>query len=429
MVRKGTGKPAGGIPRGVASEGIPLLSYGFRPFFLAAGIFAPLAMVLWLGALIAGWDIGGAAYGPLNWHAHEMLFGYSTGALTGFLLTTIPNWTGRLPVSGIPLLGITLLWLAGRLAMAAPDVLGLIPTTAIDSAFLPVILLVALREIIAGKNWRNLKIMMGLGALAAINIASHVAAALGSDPALFFRAAIAVYVCLIALVGGRIVPSFTRNWLVKAGAKNLPAPSDRYDATSIILLVAAMACWTILPDSPPSAALAALAALLHVVRLARWRGAHAIAEPMLAVLHVGYAFVPLGLVAMSLSALGSMSLISALHLLTVGAIGNMTLAVMTRATMGHTGRPLRATKVTVAAFVAVFVAAAIRPLAEMAPDYYFLVLGTSGGAWIVAFLLFCAEFGPMLLGPKLQISPARPVKTVASSADAASQVPLARSRN
>ena len=401
-------KPTGSIPRGIASDGTPLLSYGFRPFFLGAGFFAPLAMILWLGALIGGWEIGGSSYGPVNWHAHEMLFGYTTAALTGFLLTTIPNWTGRLPVSGGPLLALALLWLAGRVTMAAPDVLGSGISAAVDSAFLPVILLIALREIVAGKNWRNLKIIAGLGALAGINIASHAAVAFGGEPVLFYRAAIAVYICLIGLVGGRIVPSFTRNWLVKAAAKHLPAPFDRFDATAMIALILAAICWTILPNSPLTAALAAVACGLHFVRLLRWRGANAIAEPILVVLHVGYAFVPIGLAAVSASALGWITTVSALHLLTVGAIGNMTLAVMTRATMGHTGRPIQASKLTVAAFVAVFVAAAIRPLAELAPDYYFIVLGTSGGAWIVAFLLFCIEFGPMLLGPKLQVSPSRP---------------------
>lgn len=424
MVHKATGKPAGGIPRGVAAEGISLFSYGFRPFFLAAGVFAPLAMLVWIGALIAGWDIGGVSYGPGNWHAHEMLFGYATAVLTGFLLTTIPNWTGRLPVSGPPLLGIALLWLAGRLTMTAPDVLGVIPSAVIESAFLPAILLIALREIISGKNWRNLKVIAGLGALAGINIASHIAIALAADPAPFFRAAIGVYVCLIALVGGRIVPSFTRNWLVKAGARNLPTPFDRYDATSLIVLVVTMTCWTIVPASLLSAGLAALAAVLHAVRLARWRGFTSVREPMVLVLHVGYAFIPAGLAAVSLASLGWISVISTLHLFTVGAIGNMTLAVMTRATMGHTGRPIRATKVTVMAFAAILIAAAIRPLAELQPDSYYLVLGISGGAWIVAFTLFCFQYGPMLLGPKLQLTSARP-----ASAKAASEAALERLRN
>lgn len=419
-------RPAGGISRGVGTAGIPLLSYGFRPFFLAAGVFAPLAMVGWLGSLIGGWELGGSSYGPVAWHAHEMLFGYTAAALTGFLLTTIPNWTGRLPVAGTPLLALVLLWLAGRVVMAAPDVLGSTLSAVIDAAFLPVILLMALREIAAGKNWRNLKIVAGLAALSAINIGTHVAVAIASDPGAFHRAAIAVYLCLIALIGGRIVPSFTRNWLAKVGASRVPAPFGRYDAAAMIVLVVTAVCWTAQPDAPLAAGLAASAAALHLIRLWRWRGLDAIAEPMLLVLHVGYLFVPLGLAAVSLAALGAPSTISALHLLTVGAIGTMTLAVMTRATMGHTGRPIHASKLTATAFVAIVVAAATRPVADLIPDHYIPLLAISGGAWIFAFLLFCIDYAPMLLGPKQPIRAQQERKNV--ERQAASETAPARSQ-
>ncbi len=363
-------------------------------------------MCIWLGAILAGWEIGGSSYGPVNWHAHEMLFGYTAAALTGFLLTTIPNWTGRLPVSGNALVAIGLLWLAGRIVMAAPGLVGQGPSAAVDSAFLLVILAVAAREIVAGHNWRNLKVVAALALLAATNAAFHLAVATGADPAPVLRAAIAIYVCLIALVGGRIIPSFTRNWLVRAGAARLPAPFDRFDAASMIVLFLAMLCWTILPETIAAAALTAIASLLHFYRLLRWRGAAAVRDAMVAVLHVGYLFLPLGLLALSASALGWMSVISGLHLLTVGAIGNMTLAVMTRATMGHTGRPIRASRVTIVAFAAIFAAAIIRPLAEIAPDLYFPILAASGCAWIVAFILFGLEVGPMLLRAR-QSPPAR----------------------
>jgi uncharacterized protein involved in response to NO len=387
---------AGVVGVGAAMAAI-LLDLGLG-LLAASGVFALVAII----ALAGGWEVGGSSYGPVAWHAHEMLFGYTAAALTGFLLTTIPNWTGRLPVAGAPLLAIVLLWLAGRIVMAAPDLLGQGSSAVIDGAFLPVILLMALREIIAGKNWRNLKIVAGLGALSAINIGTHVAIAVAWDPTVFHRAAIAVYICLIALVGGRIVPSFTRNWLAKAGVRHLPAPFGRYDATAMIVLVVTAVCWTAQPQAPLAAGLAALSAALHLVRLWRWRGLDAVAEPMLLVLHVGYLFVPLGLAAVGLAALGALSMISALHLLTVGAIGIMTLAVMTRATMGHTGRPIQASKVTVAAFVAIVIAAAIRPVADLLPHQYIPLLAISGSAWIIAYLLFCIDYAPMLLGPKAQ---------------------------
>ena len=159
----GEARRRGGIPRGLATDGPALLSYGFRPFFLGAGLFAIVAMALWIGALTEGWEVGGATYGALYWHAHEMLFGYSTAALAGFMLTAIPNWTGRLPVSGRPLLAIVLLWLAGRIVMLSPEAFGLYPAVVIEAAFVPVLAAIAGREIISGRNWKNLKILARTG--------------------------------------------------------------------------------------------------------------------------------------------------------------------------------------------------------------------------------------------------------------------------
>ncbi|RYE10511.1 MAG: short-chain dehydrogenase [Hyphomicrobiales bacterium] len=400
MTEHSADKRSGGIPRGIATDGPAVLSYGFRPFFLVAGIFALIAMPLWIAALVLGWPIGGALYGPVWWHGHEMLFGYAVAPLAGFLLTTIPNWTGRLPVSGIPLLGLVALWAAGRFAMAFPDGLGIWLTATLDGAFLPVFAVICAREIIAGKNWKNLKVAAVLSVLALINLGFHLAVATGGDASLLFRAGIAVFVVLIGIVGGRIVPSFTRNWLVKQGAVRLPIPFGRYDVAAMVVLIAALSCWTVLPHGLLTAALAAVAALAHAYRLLRWRGLAAAREPMLAVLHLGYGFVPAGLVAIGLAALDLINGTSALHILTVGAISNMTLAVMTRATLGHTGRPINASPVTLVAFAALFLAAAVRPFAEIAPDHYLLVLGLSGIAWMIAFSLYTIEYGAMLLRPR-----------------------------
>jgi uncharacterized protein involved in response to NO len=393
-------KRSGNIPRGIATDGLPLLSYGFRPFFLAAGLFALIAMSLWLGAVFGGWSVGGSSYGAVLWHAHEMLFGYTTAALAGFLLTTIPNWTGRLPVSGAPLLGLILLWTAGRLVMAAPDLLGGTISAVIDGAFLPVLLFTATREIVVGKRGKNLKVVVALALLTAINIGFHAAVLSGSDTASWVRATIAVYISLVGLVGGRIIPSFTRNWLARIQAERLPAPFGGFDICVMIVLVVALGTWTMAPHWPLTPWFTAIAASAHVARLLRWRGTAARDEPMVVVLHLGYAFIPTGLVALTLAELGLISSVSAVHLLTVGGIAGMTLAVMTRATRGHTGRPIRASKLTLILFAAIFVAAAIRPLAEMLPDLYFVILGTSGTAWMAAFSLFTVEYGAMLVQAK-----------------------------
>lgn len=389
------------VPRGIARSGPPVLSYGFRPFFLLAGIFAIAAMVGWIGALIAGWEIGGD-YGMLNWHAHEMLFGYTSAALAGYMLTAIPNWTGRLPVSGLPLLGLVAVWLVGRLVMAAPGVIGLPLSMLVEACFLPLMAAIAATEIIAGKNWKNLKILAGLSALSLVNIAFHVSVAFNGVALEASRAGVAIYVMLIAVVGGRIVPSFTRNWLAKAGSPLLPAPFGRFDIVATAWLLVALALWVVFPETIVTACSAVVAAILHAVRLARWHGQRTVDEPLLLALHVGYAFIPLGMLSVALASLGWIANASALHVLTVGAIAGMTFAVMTRASLGDTGRALTATPRTSVAYLALTLSAVLRPFAELIPSQYHLLLSLSGACWLIAFGLFVLEFGPMLVSPRLK---------------------------
>jgi uncharacterized protein involved in response to NO len=383
------------VPRGIAREGAAILSYGFRPFFLLAGVFALAAMVVWIGALEGVWGVGGAA-GPVQWHAHEMLFGYTSAALAGFVLTAIPNWTGRLPVSGMPLLAVVLVWVAGRITMAVPDLAGPAITGAIDASFMPLLALIAGREIIAGRNWRNLKVLAGLTALSAANIAYHLAPLLGLDVSTVFRFTTGVYVALIALVGGRVVPSFTRNWLVKAGRSQLPTPFGSFDTAAVVVLLAALLLWAVVPAEPVTAVACGVAALLHAARLWRWRGWQTIEEPLVLTLHTAYAFVPIGLVGLSLAAMGWLSNAAALHVLTVGAIGGMTVAIMTRASLGHCGRALTASACTSLIYLALLLSAVIRPFAEVLPEAYHLLLTASGGLWIAAFTGFVGEYGPIL---------------------------------
>lgn len=385
------------IPRGIARSGPVLLSYGFRPFFLGAGVFALVSMVTWMGALGLGWEVGGS-YGILNWHAHEMLFGYMTAALAGFMLTAVPNWTGRLPVSGTPLLALVLLWLAGRLCMAFPDLVGLPVAIILDALFLFALALVASIEIMAGRNWKNLKILFGLFALFLANLHFHGSVLLTGSGVDAVRPGVSVYLMLIALVGGRIIPSFSRNWLVKAGRSPLPSPFGRFDTLALALLLVALVAWSIWPAGWPIATLCWLAALAQAARLLRWRGHAVLDEPMLLALHVAYAFIPIGLVGSGLAALGVLSSPSALHLLLVGALGGMTLAVMMRASLGHTGRPPVANTMRSVALLALALSAVIRPFAEILPDDYHLILVAAGTLWCLAYGLYCIEFVPILGG-------------------------------
>jgi uncharacterized protein involved in response to NO len=233
------------------------------------------------------------------------------------------------------------------------------------------------------------------------NIATHVMVLAGKDPLPALRFGLAIYIVLISLIGGRIIPSFTRNWLVKAGAVKLPHPADRLDRCAIGVTLLALLVWVGWPEGVTTAGLAGLAALLQLARLTRWRGWATAGERLLLVLHIAYLFLPAGLFGIAAAALGWLAPASSLHILTVGVVGLMTHAVMTRATRGHTGRPLTASFLTTAIYGAVLIAAVSRPLAEMVPQYYQELLDLSGGAWIIAFLLFLAEYGPMLVSRRL----------------------------
>lgn len=385
------------VPRGVLSTGPAILSYGFRPFFLLAATFALLDMILWLGALMGEWPVGGAA-GPIAWHAHEMLFGYGAAALSGFILTAVPNWTARLPVAGRPLLALVGLWLAGRLAMLVPASIGEATAAAIDGLYLPVLAALIAREVIAGRNTQNLRVAAAIGALTLLNLAFHATTLLSLDDGAVLRATVGIFSLLISLIGGRIIPSFTRNYLARMGAARLPAPIDRFDRMSLAVVVIAVAAWAIAPETWGTAVLAGAAGLSQAFRLSRWRTIAALGEPLLAMLHIAFAFIALGWLAVALSALGVIATASAVHMLTVGGIGAMTMAVMMRATRAHTGRPVEASPLGIGAFGCLLLAAVLRPAAEIFPEGYHTILTASAVAWMAAFALFLAEHAPMLLG-------------------------------
>lgn len=394
----------GAIPRGIAASGPAILSYGFRPFFLAAGLWAVAAMALWVGALTMGWPIGGS-YGPVNWHAHEMVFGYTGAALAGFMLTAIPNWTGRLPVSGLPLLGLVLVWLAGRIALLFPDFISLEAALVIEGLFFPLLFFVALREIVAGRNWKNLKIVLALAVLSVANGWFHLAVVWGESAASAGRLGVASWVMLIALVGGRIIPSFTRNWLAKQGSTKLPAPFGLFDQLALVHTLVALVFWVAAPHHWLTGILCAVAGVWQVLRLARWRGWLTVREPIVFILHIAYGFLALGLIGLASVSWGLMTEASAVHVLTIGTIGGMTLAVMTRAALGHTGRPIVASPLTVSAYHYLCLATLARPMVDVFPQHYYLVFAISGLLWLMAFIAFLARYTPILVMPRLPKTP------------------------
>ena len=386
----------GGIPRGLSRTGPILFSYGFRPFFLGGAAWAVIAMAIWIAAISGRIDIGGD-YGAVGWHAHEMLFGFATAVLAGFLLTAVPNWTGRLPVSGWPLAWLFALWCLGRIAMLFPDLIGIMPAAAIDFLFLPTLLFICIREIVAGRKWRDLKIVGGLLALTVANLCFHYETIIEGGPDVASRLAVAAYVVLVVIVGGRMIPSFTRNWLNRFGRTDFPVPYNSFDTATIVFSVVALASWVIAPEEAVTGGLALFAAILQTARLVRWRGWTTFPEPLVTVLHAAYAFVPLGFAAIGAAAFGLMDQVSAMHVLTIGTIATMMLAVMTRATRGHTGRELTASRTTSIAYAALILCALTRPLGALAPDYTHIVYAASALLWLAAFGLYLVEYGPMLV--------------------------------
>ncbi len=382
-------------------SGPAILTYGFRPFFLGGAIWAALAMALWVFMLTGRISLP-TAWDPVGWHAHEFLFGYLGAVAAGFLLTAVPNWTGRLPIVGWPLGSLFALWLLGRLAVLISEGLPAAAVAVADLAFPLTLAAVITREIVRGRNWRNLIVLVMLAVLIAGNAIFHWEAARGDDAARGYglRLGLAAAILMIAVIGGRIVPSFTRNWLVKRGPGRLPVPPMQpFDKLALMALVGALLLWVVLPSTAASGAALIAAAGLHFWRLARWAGARTWTEPLVLVLHAGYAFVPLGALMLGAAILrpDAVDPAAAQHLWMAGAIGLMTLAVMTRATLGHTGRALTAGRGTQAIYVTLTLAAAFRLLGAALPTFAGTLHALSGLAWIAAFGGFCAVYGPGLL--------------------------------
>ncbi len=396
-----TPSPSAAAAPPVAHQGPAALSYGFRPFFLLAALWSVLALVVWLLAFAGRLSIP-SALDPLNWHAHEMLFGFAAAAVAGFVLTAVANWTGRPPVRGRVLLFLVLLWLAARLAVLASLLVGGAIAAALDLAFLAALALMVGREIAAARNWRNLPVVVAIAALiVADGLFFREALRPGGDPLMAARLAIAILVWLITLIGGRIIPTFTRNWLVKQGEGKLPAPFDRFDQITLVATPLALAAWVAAPDAALTGVASGVVAVANLVRLARWRGERTGREPLVWILHLAYLWIPVGLALIAAHPfIAAVPATTGVHALTAGAIGAMILAVMTRASLGHTGRALHAGPGTTLIYAAVLLAGAGRVVATLLPGQTDALLIASGAGWVLAFGLFVALYARPLLTPR-----------------------------
>lgn len=377
--------------------GWPLFANSFRPFFLFAAIQAGLSILVWLPMFYGELSVT-SAFAPRDWHVHEMLYGFLPAVVTGFLFTAIPNWTGRLPIQGASLCALLVVWLAGRVAVVLSAEIGWASALVVDAAFLALVVASAMREIIAGRNWRNLPVVVLALVLLAGNVAFHLEARVAGAADVSIRIGIGVVVLLISLIGGRIIPSFTRNWLVKFNPGRLPVPFGRFDGMVVGASALALIAWIVVPLNMMTGVAMAVVGLLHLWRLARWAGDRTSRERLLVILHVGYAFVSLGFLLNALSGFGTLPPSAGIHAWMTGAAGIMTLAVMTRASLGHTGQALTASPATQAIYVAIVVAALARVAAVVLPVHGNALLHIAACGWIVAFLGFATAFGPLLAG-------------------------------
>jgi uncharacterized protein involved in response to NO len=372
-------------------------SFAFRPFFFCGALFAGIAIPAWAALFTGRLVIAGD---PMRWHAQEMLFGFLGAVIGGFLLTAIPNWTGRLPVSGAPLAGLLALWLLGRIGavLQATGVIGPELGIVLELLYWLALSGAAFREIIAGSNTRNLPVVAMIAAFALADVVTFLPDWTPVAPMLGVHLAIALAATLISLIGGRITPSFTRNWLAKGKGEPFPAPFGLIDKAAVAATLIAMLAWAFWPEAAWAGGLLLLAALIQAVRLARWQGQRTLGEPLVVILHLGYLWLVVGLLALGASAIAPERIMAtaALHALTAGAVGTMTLAVMTRATLGHTGRALAADLGTRVIYLLVILGAALRVVAPWLPTDYPETVGLAGMLWAGAFLLFALKYGPYL---------------------------------
>lgn len=382
------------------AQGFAFLSYGFRPFFLAGAIYSGLAVAIWIPVYFGEVTLH-TAFAPLDWHIHEMLFGFLPAVIAGFLLTAIPNWTGRPPVRGNLLLFMVVVWLLGRVAVACSERTGWGVAMLADVSFLLLAGAVAAREVLAARNYRNMRVVALVLLLFACNVSFHLEAHLQGAADYSVRAGVAVIVLLVSVIAGRIVPAFTRIYLMRRPQGAMPVPFSRFDGIAVVLGALALVAWVIRPEGMLTGGLCLIAGLFHVARLVRWAGYRTFANRILVILHIGYAFVPLGFLLAAMSALEVVGVSAAIHAWMVGSAGIMTLAVMSRASLGHSGRPLVASAVTQAVYVLVIAAALARIAAALVPAWGNGLIYAAAACWVLSFLGFGLSYAPAFLAVRL----------------------------
>jgi uncharacterized protein involved in response to NO len=381
-----------------------LFSRGYRPFFLLGAVNAWASMLPWLYVLSGG-EVPTQGWPPHTLHAHEILYGTVVPAIAGFLLTAVPNWTHSDPVVGRPLAGLLLLWLAGRVALVLAGPLDPLAVAVIDVSFLPVLAWTLARPIVGARSWRNLPILAVLLGVATANASIHLGLARSEPAALRMGTYGAVYliVLLMLIVSGRLIPLFTRNTLERLGTPAAITTIPSVGALGIAVGGIALGLDLVYPANSVSGWLALMAAPVLLLRQSRWQPHRTLRQPMLWILHLGHGWLVLGFALFGASNLwGSLMGAGALHAFTAGAMGTLMLGVMSRVTLGHSGRPIEASTATVVAFGFVVIGAAIR-VASASPAMGFYAPGVlvGGSVWAAAWIVWTASYAAALVGPRV----------------------------
>ena len=380
--------------------GFILFERAFRPFFPGAALFAALAIPLWILTLETDLETP-SGFLARDYHVHEMIFGYLGAVLAGFLFTAMPNWTGRPALAGTRLALVSALWLAGRIAVFTSASWPM-AAVVIDASFLLTVSILAWRDVIAGGSIRNMPVCLLVSLLAIANVAYDFSLLQGFDTGWAERSALAIIATLISLIGGRVVPNFSGNWMKKNNIAPLPSAFSTFDKAVLVATIITLTSWILAPETSLTGYLFAATFFAQAARLLRWRGWQTMAEPLVLILHIGYLWLVLwfGLTGLALLSPASFSTTSALHALTAGAIGTMTTAIMTRAILGHSGRKLSAGPATRIIYSLIVAGAFMRVFAESLTLDFMLSTAISGTLWSAGFLLFALVYAPYCLSPK-----------------------------
>lgn len=385
-----------------------LFNYAFRPLFLLATLYAIVAVPAWTAAWLGWLPMPQSLATPVWWHAHEMIYGFAGAAIGGFALTAVATWTKRPPVVGAPLIALSVLWLVARVLFTVPSPSSVLPAILADLGYGALLAALMAREVVGARNRRNYKVLLLMALLPVTNalFVAGIWSGHGRTSAALLSG-LWVVLLLINLIAGRIIPAFTRNWLKRqvlveeSLPATLPPTFDRFDLLcSGLVVVFAVLHVTGAPST--WVAIAGLAAgAASVVRLARWQGLRARGEPLVWVLHLAFAWLPVGFVLLAFASLGWIPQSAGVHALTSGAIATMVVAVASRAALGHTGRPLQSHRLLTTSYVLITLAAIARTAATFGPTAR-LLLAISATAWCLGFACFAWRYVPILTQPRMQ---------------------------